>query len=123
MIEEYHNTDLRRTRSALQSIIPVATGLARGVERLLPELEGKVTAKAVRVPILNVSAIDLIAQLEKKPLRDELNALFQSAAQQKPHLMGYSDQPHAYIVFNYVVQYCIFDRILTYYNTICMEYI
>lgn len=109
MIDGYHNTDLRRTRSALQSMIPVATGLARGVERLLPELEGKVTAKAVRVPILNVSAIDLIAQLEKKPSRDELNALFQSAAQQKPHLMGYSDLPHASIDFNHDAHSCIID--------------
>src|SRR5699024_4951987 len=84
MIDGYHHSDLRRTRSAMQSMVPVATGLARGVERLLPELQGKVTAKAVRVPILNVSAIDLITQLKEKPSRDEINAMFKSAAQQKP---------------------------------------
>src|SRR3546814_4429590 len=50
MIDGYHHSDLRHTRSAMQSIIPVATGLAQGVERLLPQLAGKVQAKAIRVP-------------------------------------------------------------------------
>ena len=59
LIDGYHHDDLRRTRSAMQSIIPVSTGLARGVERLLPQLAGRVTAKAIRVPTTNVSAIDL----------------------------------------------------------------
>ncbi|HLR29783.1 MAG TPA: glyceraldehyde 3-phosphate dehydrogenase NAD-binding domain-containing protein [Paenalcaligenes sp.] len=109
MIDGYHNSDLRRTRSALQSMIPVSTGLARGVERLLPELQGKVTAKAVRVPILNVSAIDLITQLKEKPSRDEINAMFKSAAQQKPHLLAYSEKPHASIDFNHDAHSCIVD--------------
>lgn len=48
LIDGYHHADLRRTRSAMQSIIPVSTGLARGVERLLPALAGRVQAKAIR---------------------------------------------------------------------------
>ena len=44
LIDGYHHDDLRRTRSAMQSIIPVSTGLARGVERLLPQLAGRVRA-------------------------------------------------------------------------------
>src|SRR5690606_8433466 len=60
LIDGYHNSDLRRTRSAMQSFVPVSTGLAKGVERLLPELSGRVQAKAIRVPTLNVSAIDLM---------------------------------------------------------------
>lgn len=109
MIDGYHNSDLRRTRSALQSMIPVSTGLARGVERLLPELTDKVTAKAVRVPILNVSAIDLIAQLKKKPSSKELNTLFRRAAKQKPHILAYSEKPHASIDFNHDSHSCIVD--------------
>lgn len=101
MIDGYHNTDLRRTRSALQSMVPVSTGLARGVERLLPELKGKVTAKAVRVPILNVSAIDLIAQLKQQPDAQQLNELFRSMANKHPHIVAYSEQPHASIDFNH----------------------
>jgi Glyceraldehyde-3-phosphate dehydrogenase/erythrose-4-phosphate dehydrogenase len=48
VIDAYHHEDLRRTRSAFQSVIPVSTGLARGIERLLPELAGRIQAKAVR---------------------------------------------------------------------------
>src|SRR5690625_3247693 len=95
MIDGYHNTDLRRTRSALQSMVPVSTGLARGVERLLPDLKGKVTAKAVRVPILNVSAIDLIAQLKQQPDAQQLNQLFRSMANKHPHIVAYSEQPRS----------------------------
>ncbi len=60
LADGYHHADLRRTRSAMQSIIPVSTGLARGVERLLPQLAGRVQAKAIRVPTPNVSAIDMV---------------------------------------------------------------
>ncbi len=55
VIDAYHHEDLRRTRSAFQSVIPVSTGLARGIERLLPELAGRIQAKAIRVPTVNVS--------------------------------------------------------------------
>ncbi|MDF5809106.1 hypothetical protein P4123_20020 [Pseudomonas aeruginosa] len=59
VIDAYHHEDLRRTRSAFQSVIPVSTGLARGIERLLPELAGRIQAKAIRVPTVNVSALDI----------------------------------------------------------------
>ena len=59
VIDAYHDEDLRRTRSAFQSVIPVSTGLARGIERLLPELAGRIQAKAIRVPTVNVSCLDL----------------------------------------------------------------
>lgn len=109
MIDGYHHTDLRRTRSALQSMVPVSTGLARGVERLLPALTGKVTAKAVRVPIINVSAIDLIAQLKQQPDSTELNELFRSMANKNPHIVAYSDQSHASIDFNHDSHSVIID--------------
>jgi glyceraldehyde 3-phosphate dehydrogenase/D-erythrose 4-phosphate dehydrogenase len=70
LIDGYHHSDLNRTRSAMQSMIPVATGLARGVVRLLPALEGRVEAKAIRVPVVNVSAIDLVVSLNR-PVRVE----------------------------------------------------
>ncbi len=68
LIDGYHHADLRRTRSAMQSIIPVSTGLARGVERLLPALAGRVHAKAIRVPTHNVSAIDMVLSFERRDL-------------------------------------------------------
>jgi len=59
VIDAYHHTDLRKTRAAMQSIIPVDTGLALGIDRILPELTGRFQAQAMRVPTVNVSAIDL----------------------------------------------------------------
>ena len=59
VIDAYHHTDLRKTRAAGQSIIPVETGLAQGIGRVLPELDGLFAARALRVPTLNVSAMEL----------------------------------------------------------------
>ena len=102
LIDGYHHADLRLTRSAMQSIIPVATGLAKGVERLLPQLAGKTRAKAVRVPILNVSAIDLVVGLRRDVDAGEINALFAGAAQSGlPGLLAYSADPHASVDFNH----------------------
>lgn len=110
ILDGYHHTDLRCTRSALQSIIPVSTGLARGVERLLPHLARRVQAKAVRVPTLNVSAIDLVACLRSDVTAAEINHLMQDAAErQLPGLLAYSSDPHASIDFNHHPQSGIVD--------------
>lgn len=58
VIDAYHH-DLRRTRAASQSIIPVDTKLARGIDRILPKFKGRFEAIAVRVPTINVTAMDL----------------------------------------------------------------
>lgn len=110
LIDGYHHADLRRTRSAMQSIIPVATGLARGVERLLPELQGRVHAKAIRVPTHNVSAIDMVLSLRSDVTSAHLNALFEAAAS-GPYagLIGYSEEPHASIDFNHETHSAIVD--------------
>jgi D-erythrose 4-phosphate dehydrogenase len=75
LIDGYHHTDLHRTRSAMQSMIPVSTGLARGVQRMLPELAGRIESKAIRVPVVNVSAIDLVATLRRGTTAAEVKAL------------------------------------------------
>ena len=109
MIDGYHHNDLRRTRSAMQSMVPVATGLARGVERLLPQLQNKVQAKAIRVPILNVSAIDMMVRLRRPTVKEEVNSLFIQAAQRHPDTLAYSDRPHASIDFNHDAHSAIID--------------
>lgn len=109
MIDGYHRADLRKTRSAMQSIVPVATGLARGIERLLPHLANRIQAKAVRVPILNVSAIDLSINFEKPTSPDALNALFLQAAQERPRLFACATQPHASVDFNHDPHSAIID--------------
>lgn len=109
LIDGYHHSDLRRTRSAMQSIIPVATGLAQGVERLLPYLRGHVQAKAIRVPTLNVSAIDLMANLAREVSVDELRRLLTDAAARYPGLLACSTQPHASVDFNHNPHSAIVD--------------
>ena len=110
LIDGYHHDDLRRTRSAMQSIIPGSTGLARGVERLLPDLAGRVQAKAIRVPTLNVSAIDLTLAT-KVPVKEiDLNRLLSEAAQGPlKGLVSYSEAAHASIDFNHDPHSAIVD--------------
>jgi D-erythrose 4-phosphate dehydrogenase len=109
LIDGYHHKDLRRTRSAMQSIVPVSTGLAQGVERLLPQLKGKVQAKAIRVPILNVSAIDLMLKLGHDVSVDELNDTLIALSRRSPGLVAWSDHPHASVDFNHNPNSVIID--------------
>lgn len=109
LIDGYHHHDLRRTRSAMQSIVPVATGLAQGVERLMPRLKGKVQAKAIRVPVVNVSAIDLMLNFAKPVTEDQLHRLLVDATERFPGLIAYSNHPHASIDFNHNPHSAIID--------------
>ncbi len=102
LIDGYHHPELARTRSAMQSIIPVATGLARGVERLIPELEGRVEAKAIRVPTHNVSAIDMVLIFPEETSAEQVNALLREAARgPRARFIDWSNAPHASIDFNH----------------------
>ena len=110
LIDGYHHDDLRRTRSAMQSIIPVSTGLARGVERLLPQLAGRIQAKAIRVPTLNVSAIDLTLSTHRPVSAAEINRLLADAASGPlARLIAYSDAAHASVDFNHDPHSAIVD--------------
>ncbi len=110
LIDGYHHADLRRTRSAMQSMIPVSTGLARGVERLLPPLAGKVEAKAIRVPVVNVSAIDLVVTLARPATAAGINScLRQTGEGRYGSRLACSDDPHASIDFNHSPQSAIID--------------
>lgn len=110
LVDGYHHSDLRRTRSAMLSMIPVSTGLARGVERLMPQLMGRVQAKAIRVPTLNVSAIELVVQVKKNTDAGTVNRLLANAAAgQWAGLIAYSETPHASIDFNHDPHSAIVD--------------
>jgi glyceraldehyde 3-phosphate dehydrogenase/D-erythrose 4-phosphate dehydrogenase len=110
LIDGYHHTDLHRTRSAMQSMIPVSTGLARGVQRMLPELAGRIESKAIRVPVVNVSAIDLVVTLRRGTTAVAVNALLRAAVDaQGAGRMAYTDEPHASIDFNHSPHSAIVD--------------
>lgn len=110
VIDAYHHTDLRKTRAAFQSIIPVDTSLARGITRLLPSMAGKFEAQAMRVPTLNVSAIDLTVYLQK-PVRAELvnEALQQAAEHGYSGVLAYTAEPLASCDFNHSLYSGIVD--------------
>src|SRR5690554_8030808 len=90
-------------------MIPVDTGLARGIERLLPELKGRLSAQALRIPTVNVSAMDMSILLDKAITAEEVNQLLQQFAAKYPTILGCSDQPLASIDFNHDPRSCIVD--------------
>ncbi|TNE77708.1 MAG: type I glyceraldehyde-3-phosphate dehydrogenase [Gammaproteobacteria bacterium] len=102
VIDAYHHTDLRKTRAAMQSIIPVDTGLARGIDRLLPELSGRFEAQAMRVPTLNVSAIDLSILLRSDVDASTVNRVLAEATENRlAGILGYTEEPLASCDFNH----------------------
>ena len=102
VIDAYHHTDLRKTRAAMQSIIPVDTGLALGIDRLLPELAGRFQAQAMRVPTVNVSAIDLSILLSESVDVNAVNlALAEAANGVLQGVLGYTEEPLASCDFNH----------------------
>lgn len=102
VIDAYHHQDLRRTRSALHNIVPVDTGLARGIERLLPHMEGRFSSVAMRVPTLNVSAIDMVVNVRKATDVAAVNRLLKDAAQGSLNgILGYTDELLASSDFNH----------------------
>ena len=102
VIDAYHHTDLRKTRGSMQSIIPVETGLALGIDRLLPELTGRFQAQAMRVPTANVSAIDLSVMLNTPVDTATVNtALAEAAMGELQGVLGYTEEPLASCDFNH----------------------
>lgn len=101
-IDAYHHHDLRRTRSAMQNMVPVNTELAKGIERLLPSMEGRLSAVAMRVPTINVSAIDLTVCVHKNVTADEVNHVLRQAAQKNFNgVLGFTQEPLASSDFNH----------------------
>lgn len=101
VIDRYHQNDLRLTRSAMHSMIPVKTGLSEGIARLLPHLSGKMECLHLRVPTLNVSLMDLAIHVVENVDVQKINDLFRDASIGPLYgLLGYSEQPHASVDFN-----------------------
>ena len=110
VLDAYHHTDLRKTRAASQSIIPVDTGLARGVERVLPAMKGRFSAQALRVPTLNVSAMDLTVQTLADTDVNAVNRVLHEAAQRRfSGVLGYTEEPLASCDFNHDLRSSIID--------------
>ena len=88
VILDFPHKDLRRARAAAVSMIPTSTGAAKALKLVIPDLAGKLDGFAMRVPTPNVSVVDLVALVEKKTTRDEVNAALKKASESGP-LKGY----------------------------------
>ncbi len=103
-------SDLRRTRAAVTSIIPVDTALPKGISRLMPHLDGRIESLHLRVPTLNVSAMDLSLQLKADTTAVEVNALLKQASENSlKNIIGYTSDPHASVDFNHDARSGIVD--------------
>ncbi len=86
--------DMRRARSALNSLIPTTTGSATAITLIYPELKGRLNGHAVRVPLLNASLTDCVFEVERETTVEEVNALFQAAAEgELAGILGYETRP------------------------------
>lgn len=114
VIDAYH-PDLRRSRAASQSIIPVDTKLAVGIERILPKFKGRFEAIAVRVPTLNVTAMDLSVTVNKDVSIDAINQVIKKAQTTSLHehglhsILAYTEEPLVSVDFNHDTHSCIVD--------------
>ena len=109
VIDAYH-PDLRRTRAASQSIIPVDTKLAAGIERILPKFAGRFEAIAVRVPTINVTAMDVSLTLNTDVDIAKVNQAIQQAQNNGlAGILGYTEEPLVSIDFNHDPHSAIVD--------------
>jgi glyceraldehyde 3-phosphate dehydrogenase len=107
--------DLRRARAAAINLIPTTTGATRALGAILPELEGKIDALAIRAPVPVGSIVDLVVDLKRPVEREQVNAAFRSASRDgaMAGILGYSEEP---LVSSDIVRSpysCIFDSGLT----------
>lgn len=109
VIDAYHS-DLRRTRAASQSIIPVDTRLAAGITRIFPKFNDRFEAIAVRVPTINVTAIDLSVSVRRAVGACEVNALLRNASEGAfSGIVDYTELPLVSIDFNHDPHSAIVD--------------
>ena len=88
------HSDMRRARAAAMNIIPTTTGAAKAVGKVIPELNGKLDGYALRVPVIDGSCVDLVAELKKEATAEEVNAVVKAAAEGPlKGILEYCDEP------------------------------
>ncbi len=102
--------DWRGGRGILENIIPSSTGAAKAVGKVLPELNGKLTGMAFRVPTSDVSVVDLVVELEKEASYDEICAAMKAASEgAMAGVLGYTEEANVSTDFRGDSHPCIFD--------------
>ncbi|MFT5176946.1 MAG: glyceraldehyde 3-phosphate dehydrogenase [Gammaproteobacteria bacterium] len=114
VIVDAAHKDLRRARSALNSLIPTSTGSATAITMIYPELAGKLNGMAIRVPLLNASLTDCVFQVSRDTSVAEVNALFEDAAQGRlKGILGYETRPLVSCDYVNDPRSCIVDALST----------
>jgi len=114
VLTDVYHPDLRRARSATQSMIPTKTGAAAAVGLVLPELDGKLDGFAMRVPTINVSVVDLTFQASRATTVEEVNQAVKAASEGGlAGVLAYTDEPLVSIDFNHNPASSILDAGLT----------
>ena len=110
VIDSYHGKDLRKTRSAMHSMIPVGTALAKGITRILPNLSGRLEARAIRIPTINVSAMQVTIALNSEADANIINTALEEASHKLPNnILGVTREPLASCDFNHDPRSVIVD--------------
>jgi glyceraldehyde 3-phosphate dehydrogenase len=113
LTDVYHN-DTRRARSATMSMIPTKTGAAKAIGLVLPQLQGKLDGFAMRVPVINVSVVDLTFIPSRKTSAEEVNRILQDAsAGSLKGILAYNTLPLVSVDFNHNSLPSIFDSTQT----------
>lgn len=114
VLTDVHHKDLRRARSATHSLIPTSTGAAKAVGLVIPELAGKLDGFAIRVPVINVSVVDLTFVAARETSVDEVNQVIKHAAETDlKSVLGYNQLPLVSIDFNHNANSSTFDATQT----------
>ena len=113
-VQDMAHSDMRRARAAAVSMIPTSTGAAKAIGLVIPELKGKLDGFAIRVPVPNVSVVDLTCTMGKKVSADELNAAFKEASEGKlKGILGFTMDPVVSVDFNHCLLSSIVDGLST----------
>ncbi|MGQ7263427.1 type I glyceraldehyde-3-phosphate dehydrogenase [Vreelandella sp. V005] len=107
-LSDVYHSDPYRARSATHSMIPTKTGAAAAVGLVLPELAGKFDGLAVRVPVINVSLVDLTFTASRDTTKEEINAIVEKAAAKSP-VLAVNAEPLVSIDFNHDANSSTFD--------------
>src|SRR5438552_9378004 len=114
VLTDVMHEDLRRARSATQSMIPTKTGAAAAVGLVMPELAGRLDGYAIRVPTINVSLVDLSFIAARDTTVEEINRTMQAAAAGPLRgILAYSEEPLVSVDFNHDAHSSVFDATLT----------
>jgi len=114
MLLDGPHKDLRRARAAAMAMVPTTTGAAEAVGKVIPELNGKLTGVAIRVPTPDVSLVDLVAELDRDVTVDEINAAFKKASEgELEGILVYCEEPLVSVDFTTNPASCIFDALST----------